>query len=117
MDKPRENTEQQLARLTGLYQKDPEEFERQSQELIRQTIERFPEESRRRAYGLQFRIDTALSRCRDPVSRMNKMVELFWEQFLKFQETVCDPLKAVEEKERTGEGAKIIPLPRKDKQH
>jgi hypothetical protein len=44
-------------------------------------------------------------------------VELFWEQYLKFQETVCDPLKAVEEKERTGEGAKIIPLPRKDKQH
>ena len=117
MDTPRESTEKQLAKLTGLYQKDPEEFERQSQELIRQTIERFPEENRRRAYGLQFQIDAALRHCKDPISRMNKMVEIFWEQFLKFQKTVCDPLKVIEEKEKGVKEGKVIPLHRKNKLH
>jgi hypothetical protein len=117
MDTPRKTTEEQLANLTGLYQRDPEEFERQSQELIRQAIERFPEKSRRRAYGLQFQIDAALSQCKDPVSRMNKMVEIFWEQFLKFQEAVCDPLKVIEEKEKRREEGKVIPLPRRDRLH
>jgi hypothetical protein len=117
MEKPRKTTEEQLAKLTGLYQRDPEEFERQSQELIRQTIERFPEKSRRRAYGLQFQIDAALSQCKDPVSRMNKMVEIFWEQFLKFQEAVCDPLKVIEEKEKDKRKGKVIHLHRRDKLH
>lgn len=117
MDTPRETTEERLAKLTGLYQKDPDEFERRSQELIRETIERFPEKNRRRAYGLQFQIDSALSHCKDPVSRMNRMVEIFWEQFLKFQEAVCDPLKVIEEKEKRKEEGKVIPLPRRDKLH
>jgi len=117
MDAPGESTEERLAKLTGLYQKDPEEFERQSQELIRQTIERFPEEHRRRAYGLQFQIDAVLSHCKDPLSRMNKMVEIFWEQFFKFQETVCDPLKVIEKKEKCREEGKVIPLKRRDKLH
>jgi hypothetical protein len=117
METPRETTDEQLARLSGLYEKDPEEFERQSQELIRRTIESFPEKHRRRAYGLQFQIDAALSHYKDPVSRMNKMVEIFWEQFLKFQEAVCDPLKVIEEKERRSEEGKVIPLPQRDKLH
>lgn len=113
----RETTEEKLARLSGLYQRDPEEFERQSQELIRQTIESFPEEHRRRAYGLQFQIDAALRHYKDPVSRMNRMVEIFWEQFLKFREAVCDPLKVIEEKEKGKREGKVINLHQRDKLH
>lgn len=116
MDIP-ESTEEQLARLNGLYERDPEEFDRRSQELIRKTIESFPEEHRRRAYGLQFRLDADLSQYKDPVSRMNRMVEIFWEQVVKFQRAVSDPLKVIEEKETCRKEGKVIPLPRRDKLH
>lgn len=117
MATPRNNTDEQLARLGGLFQKDPEQFEKQSQELIRQTIESFPEEHRSRAYGLQFQLEATLGHYKDPVSRMNKMVEIFWEQFRKFQEAVTDPLKVIEErKEHRGEG-KVIPMRRKENLH
>jgi len=113
----RNTTDEQLAKLSGLYQKDPEQFEKQSQELIRQTIEKFPEEHRRRAYGLQFQLEATLSHYKDPVARMNKMVEIFWDQFRKFQEAVTDPLRVIDErKEHTGEG-KVIPIRRKADLH
>jgi hypothetical protein len=48
---------------------------------------------------------------------MNKMVEIFWEQFLKFQEAVCDPLKVIEEKEKDKRKGKVIHLHRRDKLH
>ena len=40
------NTEEIIGQLTGLYQKDPEEFEKMRTVLIEQTIQAFPERHR-----------------------------------------------------------------------
>ena len=46
------SSEKILHQLTGLYQKDPHEFERMRPLLIKQTIAAFPARHRQRAYGL-----------------------------------------------------------------
>ena len=37
---------------------------------------------------LQWKIDGELRKYKDPVARMNRMVELFWEGFKEFQEVM-----------------------------
>jgi hypothetical protein len=109
----RENTLDLVKRLSDLYRTSPKAFEEQKQQLITSIIEEFPEEHRARAYGLQFRIDTELSRCKDPVSRLNRMVELFWDGVGRFQDVLNDPEKILQE--RRENQAKVISLPpRKD---
>ncbi len=99
-----------IAHLGDLYRKDPAEFERQRKILIEEAIEEFPPEHRSRAHGLQFRIDAELRRYKDPVSRMNRMVELFWEGVLKFQKTISEPDRVIAELKENRSSAKIIPL-------
>ncbi len=103
-------TEKILAQLTGLYQKDPEAFEALRKKLIRRTIEEFPEPHRQRAYGMQFQIEAQLHKYKDPLVRMNRMVELFWEQFEKFQVALTDPLRLIAEREQQKKASKVIPL-------
>jgi len=103
--------EQQIGQLRALYQKDPESFERLRQEMIRQTIESFPPDQRRRAYGIQFQLDATLNHYHDPVARMNKMVEIFWEQVHRFQEAVCMPQHVAQQRAERSP-AKVIPLHR-----
>ena len=55
----------------------------------RQDIEDFidsveDEDQKLKLQQLQFRIDRELRKYKDPVARMNKMVELFWEGFNEF---------------------------------
>ncbi|WP_305045751.1 DUF3135 domain-containing protein [Geoalkalibacter sp.] len=107
-------TEQMFEGLSSLYQEDPEKFEEQRRLLIAQTIESFPEECRQRAYGLQFTIDCRLRKYKDPIMRMNKMVEIFWQQFAQFQETINDPEKIMLERRAARHNAKIIPLRGRD---
>ncbi|MBE0597014.1 MAG: DUF3135 domain-containing protein [Desulfuromonadales bacterium] len=112
MENPPRTTDEMLSRLTELYQSDPEAFEAMRQLLIDKTIEGFPPEHRIRAYGLQRRIDTELSRYKDPIARMNRMVEIFWEGVYHFQEVVSDPQKVLRQRgEQTP--AKVIPFRRK----
>lgn len=100
-----------IEKLTGLYQTDPLEFERLSRELIRKTIESFPEHHRKRAHGLQFKIDCILDRYHDPVARMNKMVEIFWEYFQQFHDAFHNPEKLLEDRrEKSVAQSKVIPL-------
>ncbi|SDL42753.1 Protein of unknown function [Geoalkalibacter ferrihydriticus] len=96
--------------LSSLYQDDPDRFEEQRKVLIEQAIENFPEDFRRRAQGLQFTIDCKLHKYRDPIMRMNKMVEIFWEHFSLFQETINDPEKILQERRAAQQSAKVIPL-------
>ncbi|MDO3379310.1 DUF3135 domain-containing protein [Geoalkalibacter halelectricus] len=96
--------------LSTLYKNDPDKFEEQRRALIDQTIENFPEDCRRRAQGLQFTIDCKLDRYKDPIMRMNKMVEIFWEHFSVFQETINDPEKVLQERRAARQGAKVISL-------
>ena len=75
--------------MVRMYEDDPEAFDRERQEIIDDFIENLPnEECRLRMRQFQFRIDSQLRKYKDPVARMNKMVELFWEGFKTFQETL-----------------------------
>lgn len=68
------------------YQEDPDAFEEEAREAIQDFIDHLPnDDCRLRAQQMQFRIDRELRPYTDPVARMNKMVELFWEGFQEFQ--------------------------------
>jgi hypothetical protein len=107
------NTEEILGKLTGLYQKDPEEFEKIRTLLIEQTIQAFPARHRQRAYGMQFIIEMRLKKYKDPVVRMNKMVEIFWEQFGLFHDVLQDPVRAAAKRANKTKKAMVIPFRRK----
>jgi hypothetical protein len=116
MDDRPHSTEEMIARMGELYKSDPEAFEAMRRLLIEETIEGFPEKHRARAYGLQMRIDAELGRYRDPVARMNRMVELFWEGFGEFQQALNDPaelLRRREQRKIDNQAAKVIPFPAK----
>jgi Protein of unknown function (DUF3135) len=66
--------------LSELYKNNPEEFQIATRQMIDDYIASIPNEvSRRKCAGLQFRLDHELKRYHDPIARMNKMVEIFWE--------------------------------------
>jgi len=106
------SNEEFLDQMTGLYQKDPQEFEKMRTLLIEQTIAAFPTRHRQRAYGLQFVIEMRLKKYKDPVARMNKMVEIFWQQFGLFQDVLHDPVRAIAEREKKKKQAMIVPFER-----
>lgn len=103
--------------LQGVYQQDPDKFERLSGDLIRQALDEVPEEFKAQAYGLQRRIEHQLRKYKDPVARMNAMVEIFWQKFQEFQDVINDPRGVLENKRRCGTEAKIIPFKGPDLHH
>jgi hypothetical protein len=110
-----EGLEKVFEDLERLYKRDPSSFEDERRRLIKGMIDQFPEEHRARAYGLQLKIDAELSRYKDPVARMNRMVELFWQGVGRFQEALTDPAKVLEERQegRAGaEPARVLPFRR-----
>jgi hypothetical protein len=77
----------------GFYGRHAERDHLRMEEVTRSTIEEFinsieDEERRLKLQRLQFRIDRELRNYKDPVARMNKMVELFWEGFKEFDEVL-----------------------------
>lgn len=75
--------------LCGVYQDDPDEFERIGKQIIQDTLSCVQDEDQRlKLQRLQFRIDRELRHYKDPIARMNKMCELFWEGFNEFQRTL-----------------------------
>jgi hypothetical protein len=105
-----DNTEQIYTRLCELYRHDPQQFENERLRLIRDTIEGFDARHRQKAYGLQFKIDCKLRPYRDPVMRMNKMVEIFWEGVFEFKQTLEDPDHYLSRRQQSRPG-KVLPLP------
>ncbi|MDA8164903.1 MAG: DUF3135 domain-containing protein [Desulfobacteraceae bacterium] len=97
-------------KLCRMHRDDPQGFEAERIRLIRETIEGFAAEHRQKAYGLQFKIDCQLRRYKDPVMRMNKMVEIFWEGVYDFQEAMTDP--SGYRRRRQQAGAKLLPFRR-----
>ncbi len=101
----------QVLEMVGLYQKDPEAFEKMRADIIHQMLEDFPEEYRKRAYGMQFQIEMRLRRYKDPVARMNMMIAMFWEQFDEFNSVLNDPERFIADREaRHRESAKILSM-------
>lgn len=99
-----------LLKLESLYEKDPDRFEDLRREIINNAINSYPEKFRLRARGIQFTLDSELNKYKNPVVRMNRMVELFWEKFSEFQTAVSDPENYTSEKERNKKAGKIIPF-------
>ena len=96
--------------LGDLYKKDPDQFEDLRQELISAAINSYPERFQQRARGLQFVLDCELNKHKNPVMRMNRMVELFWEKVYEFQTVVSDPIYSSDKKNVDKKQAKIIKL-------
>jgi len=97
--------------LAELYKTDPEEFERITRAEIDRIIEGADPEYRNRLRGLQFTIDTKLSKCKDPVARLNKMIELFWAGLDEFN-IALDGQLPLDPKE---DSAKVLHFEKKDK--
>lgn len=72
--------------LKELYQEDPEQFHEYTRNAINTFIDSLPEDRQRRAKGTQWKLDMELRKYKDPVARMNRMVELFWQQVGEFQQ-------------------------------
>lgn len=115
-----EHTKQtsQILEMVGLYQKDPEAFEKKRADMIHQMLEEMPEAYRQRAYGMQFQLEMRLRRYRNPVVRMNAMIAIFWEQFDEFNCVLNDPQKFLAEREAVQHGvAKVLPLKEPNAKH
>ncbi len=110
MEKRTERPEDILAQLPGLYQSDPDRFEELRKELIRQTIESFPTSSQKRAHGIQFQLEARLGKYKDPVVRMNKMVEIFWQQFGLFNAVLQNPDQAIASMKEQETATRVIPF-------
>jgi hypothetical protein len=72
--------------LKELYQEDPQRFHEYTRNVINTFIDSLPEDRQRRAKGIQWKLDMGLRKYKDPVARMNRMVELFWQQVGEFQQ-------------------------------
>jgi hypothetical protein len=96
-----------IKKLAELYRRDQRQFEEERERLIIETIEGFNAEHRKRAYGLQFKIDCQLRPYRDPVMRMNKMVEIFWQGVYSFQEALNNPAEQISQRQQQP-AAKIL---------
>lgn len=112
-----DNSKHLLEGLDGLYQRDPDGFEAQRRKLIEGAIAEFPPHLRPRAYGLQFRLDAELGRIRNPVARMNRMVEIFWESFEQFRQVINDPAAFLAERESEKKPGVVIPFPERRTRH
>ena len=67
--------------MQRLHKEDPEEFAALAKDKIYDYIYSIPDPKRQeQLMALQCKIDRDLSRYKDPIARMNRMVELFWIQ-------------------------------------
>ena len=90
--------ERKFEELSRLWRDDPEEFGRVARMRIDKLIESVEPERRQSLRQLQFRIDCELRKYKDPVARMNKMTELFWEGVKSLDDALNGKLARVEEK-------------------
>lgn len=70
----------------SMAQLNPENFYLEAKEAIEDLISTFPEESRIPLQRMQWRIDSEMKKYKDPIARMNRMVEMFWVQVNEFQD-------------------------------
>ena len=99
-----------IKNLEGIYENNPDKFEKLRKELIEIAIMSYPERFHKRARGIQFYIDIELKKYKDPLIRMNRMVELFWDKFHEFNSIINDPAGIAFEREKNKKKGKILPL-------
>lgn len=77
--------------LRTLFQTDSVAAEQKAQEIMEEYIQSLEPEKRQRAQAYNWRIQQELKKFKDPVARMNRMVEMFWIGVNQFHETLQDP--------------------------
>lgn len=110
MNNSQSTVEDLLPQLELYAENDPEKFESIRQEIISSAIVSFPAKYRQRALGIQFELDCELRKCKDPVTRMNRMVELFWEKVSELNVALNNPGAMLVAREENRTPAKVIPL-------
>ncbi len=74
--------------LSEMWRNDTEAAEAYHRSIIEDFILGLPEDKQERARGLQWRIDQELRKYKDPIARMNRMVEMMWESFFELDATL-----------------------------
>jgi len=99
-----------LAELELVSENNPEKFETIRREIIKTAIESYPKETQPRFYGLQFTLDCELRKYKNPIVRMNRMVEIFWDKVYEFDLALHHPEAVMAAKAEKREPAKVIQL-------
>ncbi len=87
----------------------PEEFKREKRKAIDRVIDNANPRYQAKLLGVQFKIDKTLAKYRNPIVRMNKMVELFWDGVSTFENTLNGKFL----NNNVGTSAEIIPFSQK----
>ena len=76
-------------RLNNIRQENPDAFDQEAKIILDEFFESIEDENKRiHLQQLQFRLEGELRHYKDPIARMNKMVEIFWEGVKEFQQTI-----------------------------
>ena len=74
--------------LVELQKTDPAKFEERRKEILQANIDKLCKntpEKLERYRAMQWRIDQEMLKYKNPITKYNKMVEMFWKQFEEFQ--------------------------------
>jgi hypothetical protein len=99
-----------LANLERVSEDNPDKFEAIRTEILKTVIESYPEEIQQRFYGMQFTLDCELRKYKNPVARMNRMVEIFWDKVYEFNFVLHHPEAVITARSEKREPAKVIQL-------
>lgn len=86
----------------------PEEFEERADQIWEAFFSDMDEEEEKRARQFKWQMDAQLRGIKDPIARMNKMVELFWQGFQSFHLALTNPNQLIA---RSQDGSKAVILP------
>lgn len=95
--------------LKELFETNPPEAEERVKQILEEYISTLPEDRQQRARAYNWRIQQELRNYKDPIARMNKMVEMFWKGFSEFQQALSNPSLILDQ---TGEPS-VVKFPEK----
>lgn len=92
---------------------DPEQFDQRANEIWEHFYQSLTPEQEQQARRFKWQMDAQLRNYKDPIARMNKMIELFWQGFQTFQLSLSNPSSLIA---RSQDGSKAVVIPiNKDK--
>lgn len=77
--------------LKTLFETDPPAAEEKVKEILEEYIQTLEPERQQRARAFNWKIQQDLRNFKDPVARMNKMVEMFWKGYQTFNTALNNP--------------------------
>lgn len=96
--------------LKTLFETDPIAAEKKVVLIIDEYIYTLDEEKQQRARAYNWRIQQDLRKFKDPIARMNRMVEMFWAGVKEFQHTLETPQNIVDQSGKPS----VVQFPKKD---